>query len=257
MYITHEKEVTKLKTNVIIFMIISVLELLIGLRGKYFVFLILNIFLIKKRKNSGFNLLKSIAPALILMVIASSMGAIRENRDVETENIVTSFLDNQGVSLEVSAMAVEMYKKFHPYSVNYLVNQFNTEYVIQNRFKKGDFLSNDFTYELCPAAYINGFGMGTTYIAELYLLFGVFTVLVGSVIIGIGLSIGNDYFFGFLGSINFIFLMSLIYLPRYGFMDPLASLIKHIFPILIVYSVAVIIDLLRNKKIVWGLQSSH
>jgi len=257
MYIMHEKNVVKLKYNIIVFMIVSVLELLIGLRGKYFVFLILNIFLYKKRKNSGFNPLKSIIPALIIIIIASSIGSIRENRDVETENIVSSFLNNQGVSLEVSAMAVEMYKKFHPYSLNYFINQFNSDYSIQNKFKPGGLLQNDFTYELNPAAFNNGFGLGTTYFAELYLLYGVITVIIGSLILGIGLSIGNNYFFGFLGSLNMIFLMSLIYLPRYGFMDPIVSLIKYSIPILIVYNLALVIDLLKNKKIVWSIQSNH
>jgi oligosaccharide repeat unit polymerase len=249
LYIYSEKNVSRLKKVMIFFVGIFSIELIIGLRGKYFVFLLLNLLLYRQKINKGFKF--SYLAFISLFVIAASIfiAFYRENREVESDSLLADFFYTQGNSSMVSAMAVEKYEKFHPYSLNYLAGSVSSLFQQQSNYRHGEVLAADFTYYLSPEAYELGFGTGTSFIAELYLLYGIPTLILGTFIIGIIMSFLKNYLTGLAGTFSFIILMGCVYLPRAAFFDPVTGIIKYGLPCLMVYFFSIACVLLFKRKI--------
>ena len=155
----------------------------------------------------------------------------------------------------VSAMAVEQYDRFHPHAVNYLINTIRLLFNDAGSFKKGSILATDFTNYLSPQANDLGFGTGTSFIAELYLLWGVPTLIAGVLFLGMVMSYLKNYLSGISGTMAFIILMGCVYLPRSSYFDPITGMIKYGAPCLLLYFVTLLITLLIHRKIKllpWG-----
>ncbi|WP_147205733.1 O-antigen polysaccharide polymerase Wzy [Segetibacter aerophilus] len=249
LYIFSEDKLKRLKYLMIFFVILFASELIIGLRGKYFVFLLLNILVYKQKIKKGFNI-SYLAVISALVVIASIfIASFRENRELDSSSLLSAFFYTQGNSSIVSALAVEEYDRFHPFSFNYLFKPILLSFRHQNLFKPGDIFATDLTNYLSPMSFDLGFGTGTSFIAELYLLSGIPTIIIGTFLIGLLMSVLRNYLYGIAGTMSFIILMGCVYLPRSSYFEPVSGIIKYGIPCLFVYFLSIAAVLLINRKI--------
>lgn len=249
LYIFHEPNFKRLKYVMIFFVLLFSMELVIGLRGKYFVFLLLNILLYKQKIKKGFNISYLAFISLFVVFASIFIASFRENLGIETDSLLQSFFYTQGNSSVVSALAVEHYDIFHPHSLNYLFNAVLLSFRHQNEFGAGNILATDLTNFLSPTSFGLGFGTGTSFIAELYLLWGIPTVIAGTFIIGLLMSVLKNYLTGIAGTFSFIILIGCVYLPRSSYLDPLSGILKYGVPCLLVYGLSLAFVLLIKRKI--------
>lgn len=249
LYIFHEHKLERLKFIMFFFLVLFSTELIIGLRGKYFVFLFLNILIYKQKIKKGFKIAYLAFISLFVVIASILTASFRENLAFETASLLPQFFYTQGNSSVISALAVEQYDRFHPHSLNYLFNATLLSFRHQNDFKAGDILAADFTNYLSPQSYDLGFGTGTSFIAELYLLYGIPTIIIGTFAIGLLMSIVKCYLKGIAGTFSFIILMGCVYLPRSSYLDPISGILKYGIPCLVVYVLSIVCVLLINKKI--------
>lgn len=249
LYILQEYDYKRMMYVMIFFVSLSSLELLIGLRGKYFVFLLMNILLFKQRIKQGFNIAYLGFIAGIVVFASIFIAFFRENIEVETGSLLQKFFYTQGNSSIVSALAVEKYNLFHPFSLYYIINAVFLAFLHQNDFGTGGILANDLSNYLSPEAFDLGFGTGSSFIAELYLLYGISTVIFGTFLIGVIMSALKSYTSGITGTISFILLIGCVYLPRTSYLDPVGQFIKFGLPCLFVYGICIALTLLFTKKL--------
>jgi hypothetical protein len=83
-----------------------------------------------------------------------------------------------------------------------------------------------------PEAYALGFGTGSSYLAELYLLGGGLAIGVASLAIGCVLTILSSKASGFAGAVSFWMTAGFIYYPRTMLQEPVHNLIRYGLPML-------------------------
>lgn len=209
-----------------LFLLTSALELAIGLRGKVFLFLITLWFLRNLKTGKGFKPL-----TLALVGAGGSMAAIliAGFREMRTTAITgpADFIAGQGISMGVTELAIEYEHLFQPRVATYMFNELLSGFFSGSHFGEGQLFDNDLSIFLNPSAYKMGFGTGSSYLAEAYLLGGVAAVIVASLLIGFvlrGLHVLSKSFAG--AVIVALLLPSVIYMPRAELLAPLATILK-------------------------------
>ena len=249
LYIFHEKDLKRVKYIMVFFLLLSSLELFIGLRGKYFDFFLLNVLMYRQKIIKGFKVSYLLFIGAFVIFSSVFISFFRESKEFESESLISNFFYGQGASSTITMLAVEKYNIFHPHSFNYIFNGLLLSFRHQNSFGPGSALANDFTNYLSPNAFDLGFGTGTTYLAELYLVYGIPTVVLGTFIVGIFLSLSKNYTQGLLGTLSFIFVMGCVYLPRTSLLEPFGEMIKYGITCCTVYFFCTVYVLLINKRI--------
>lgn len=205
---------------------LSILDLLIGFRGKVFTEF-LSIWLLHNLKTGRkFQLVPIVASALLLNGVAVAAAAYREEIGIQMLSPI-SFLADQGVSMNVTEAAVEYQSRFARHGLNYVIGGFTSGITPSNPTDEGRLWTADLTKYLNPSAAEMGFGTASTFLAELYLLRGIPAVVVGSLCVGYCLAYFHRISSTIPGAMALAFLLpSLIYLPRAELLNPLAVLIK-------------------------------
>jgi hypothetical protein len=126
---------------------------------------------------------------------------------------------------------------FQRHGTDYLVNGFETAYKPSGQFAEGELFDNDLSIFLNRDAFQLGFGTGSSYLAEAYLVGGVNLVAIVSLGIGLSLRMLHNLSFRSSGAVVLILLLpGLIYLPRTGLLEPLAAGTRGLLSALLIYS---------------------
>lgn len=204
----------------------SVLELAIGLRGKVFLFLITLWFLQKLKTGSRFRL-----ATLAMVGVAGSLAAVAISgfREMRSTALVgpAGFVATQGISMGVTQVAIQYRSLFAPHARAYIANEILQAFYPGSHFGQGQLFDNDISVFLNAAAFRAGFGTGSSYLAEAWIVGGLATVIVVSVLLGFALRGLHRLGGTFLGAVAVaVLLPSVIYLPRAQLLSPIANGLK-------------------------------
>jgi len=160
--------------------------LLTGSRGAIFT-LILSLWYLTQTKTD--RLVRPYALGLIacgLVLVGALVGSLRIADD-ESRPLASQFIADQGASLNVTEVAVLYRKRFAPHAGSYLASELQSAFVAgdQTNYLPGKRFSDDVAMFLNPVAYQLGFGSGSAYVAEAYVLGGLWGVVVISLALGI------------------------------------------------------------------------
>jgi O-antigen polysaccharide polymerase Wzy-like protein len=181
-----------LQTAAAVYFLVTAPVLLTGSRGAIFS-LILSLWYLTKVKSAkrarlyGVGLLGA-----GLVLLGALIGSSRnENESGELRALAGpfQFMGSQGVSLNVTEVAVRYRRRFAPHIVSYLAGELQTAFVAsdQTNYVAGKRFSDDVAMFLNPAAYRLGFGCGSAYLAEAYVVGGLWGVVLISGLLGTGL----------------------------------------------------------------------
>jgi hypothetical protein len=218
-----------------VFLSTSALELAIGLRGKVFLFLLTLWFLRNLKTGRHFRLATLAIVLLIGSFAAVAIGGFREMRSTAVTG-PAAFITGQGISMGVTQMAVQYRPLFAPHAKTYLSNELLQIYYPGSHFGQGELFDNDLSVFLNVDAYRQGYGTGSSYLAEAWVAGGLFAVLIVSFLIGLALRLLHSLSATFPGAVAVsIVLPSIIYLPRDQLLSPIATSLKSGFVFLIMF----------------------
>lgn len=209
------------------FLSTSVLELAIGLRGKVFLFLLTLWFIRNLKSGKRFRLGTLAVAALLVSFAAVAISGFREMRSTALVG-PAGFVAGQGVSMGVTQIAIEDRPLFRPHVGAYFKNEILQAYFPLSHFEQGQFFDNDLSIYLNAAAFREGFGTGSSYLAEAWIAGGLLGVICFSVLIGLALRWLHNVSRHWIGAVALaILLPSVIYLPRSQTLSPIATVLKY------------------------------
>ncbi len=249
-YFCWETSLPRLRRWTIPMFVTVVGELLTGLRGHSLLLIFSFLFLYKVKSNGRFSL-RLLAPlATVMLFVSLFVASFRE--DVESDdriNPAVLFLNSQGVSLQVTEVAVAERSQFERYRWNYLLYPILGEFVHQSDFSNGQRFSNDLSVALNARSFSMGFATGSAYLAEAYLVGGFAGVFLASVAIGWFLSRLNQWLADGRAPLAVMLLASVLFIPRSELMSPLSASIKECGSLLIAFT---LISTLRLCIFLWN-----
>lgn len=210
------------------YFVVSALDLLIGLRGEVFTLLLTLWFINNLKKHKSFRFSRLIIPIFLLVYLAMISANFRENQSVQLLSPL-GFVAEQGISMQVTEAVVGFRNEFVRSPSHYLLIELETPFSgkSQVREPQGESLAGDLTQFLSPVAASQGYGTGSSYIAESYLFGGFFGVILLSLLLGWGLSWIHSNSGSIVGGILLAYMTpTFIYLPRTALLDPLVLLVK-------------------------------
>lgn len=205
---------------------VSLMDLLIGFRGKFFTEIVGLWYLHKLKTGKRFNLTALTLAVVAISLAAVAVAAFRENKSIALLSPL-GFLAQQGVSLNVTESAVVFHSIFGRYGLNYLWGGFIYGIIPTPADIHHQLWTNDLTLYLNPIAEEMGFGTASAYIAELYLAGGLTLVAAGSLAVGWAMHALHQASRRAWGAVLLaLVLPSVIYLPRLELLGPVAALVK-------------------------------
>ena len=220
LYFVYERPRVRLALLSLLYIAVSMLELLIGLRGKVLLFFLCLLFLYKLKRATGFRIRGLIVIGVALAITAQAVVIFRENKSEKLEwwKLPALFLSAEGVSINETETIIAFYPQFSPYRASYLHNGllglFQSHAEAQERVPQGQVLADDSGMFLNPTGYELGFGPGGSYLAEGYLYGKAVGVIGESLLIGLVLIWLAKNFRGWKIPFAWSGMVGLIYLPR-------------------------------------------
>jgi hypothetical protein len=209
------------------FLSTSVLELAIGLRGKVFLFLITLWFIRNLKTGKSFRLSALAVAAIVASFAAVAISGFREMRSTALVG-PAGFVAGQGISMGVTQIAIEYRPLFAPHVRSYVENEILQAFYPGSHFGQGQIFDNDISVFLNAAAFRQGFGTGSSYLAEAWIAGGIAGVICASILIGIVLRWMHGLGRNWIGALVVATLLpSIIYLPRAQLLSPLATALKN------------------------------
>lgn len=164
------------------------LVLLLGLREGVFalVLALWYVAAVKSTKRSRILVLAVLASVLVL--VGAVVQSLREDSESLSDFVFApmEFVTLQGNSLDVTEVAVKYRKVFAPYAASYLWHELQNAFVasdVRNYFR-GRALSSDVSVFLNASLFAQGYGSGSSYLAEAYVIGGLAGVVLISLVIG-------------------------------------------------------------------------
>lgn len=235
LYFFHETDQKKSRRALIFFLVVFASELLIGLRGKFFVVSLVFFLYYKLRFGGRFSARGLAALVVGIIVIAVAVEISREQKGAGSMlYLLLVFLLQQGVTAGVNLVVMENLSHFLPNAGSYFLHQFAAPFYTQLEVPDGWFLANDISMLIMPNAYLLGFGTGSSYLAELLLLGGWAGVCAGSLAIGWLLGLLRRFDQGVVGALVFWVVCGIVYYPRTMLHDPVHNLMRYGIPILLI-----------------------
>lgn len=223
-----ERRRAQLTAVTCLFFSASLIELMIGFRGKVFLLLVTLWFLQNLKTGKRFRLLPLVILAAGLSLLAVLIAGFREDQSVELLGPV-GFISTQGISMQVTELAIELKSIFGPHSAAYLWNELVAGLRPGVHFAPGQLFANDLSMTLNPTAYEMGFATGSAYLAEAYLVGGALLVGIASFAIGFTLRCLHNRGTTLRGVVVLAAaLPAIIYMPRCGLIEPLATTLKNL-----------------------------
>jgi hypothetical protein len=209
-----------------LYLIFSVLNLLIGFRGKFFTQIMTLWYIHNLKTGHKFRFAKLFVFAALGCLISVIISIFRGDAVTPTFNPL-EFIGHMGVSINVTEAAIEFYDLFSQYRFNYILGGFTNGITPLPVGAEHVLWTNDLSYFLNSAAARLGFGSASSYLAELYLLGRSVGIILGSLAIGGSLNIIHHCSSRLSGTLLLAFILpDLIYLPRLELLAPLSALIK-------------------------------
>jgi hypothetical protein len=225
----------------VLYSALSVLTLLIGLRGEVLTQVLGLWFIHKLKTGRRFSLLPLLLTAVVVSLMAVAVAAFRENLTLQFLSPL-GFLAQQGVSLNVTEGAVAYHHLFSRYGAAYVFWGFvNVLRPLSGSTHR--LWTTDLTTFLNPEEARLGFGTATSYLAELYLLGGLTATIMGSVIVGWCFNVLHRISAKATGAVAMaIVLPKMIYLPRLELLAPLGYLIRGAASAVVVAALVLVLD---------------
>ncbi len=134
-----------------------------------------------------------------LALLAVGVGATRMEDESETAASYAigpvGFVAQQGVSLNVTEVAVKYRQVFRPYIASYLLHELEDGFISHDisNYARGRRFDFDVPVFLNPRLFEFGYGTAGSYIAEAYVIGGLLGVVLTSLLIGLGLRILHSF----------------------------------------------------------------
>jgi hypothetical protein len=170
-----------------VYFMITAPVLLTGSRGAIFSLILSLWYLakVKSGKRAHLYALGLIGAGLIL--VGALIGSYRiENGESRALAGPSRFMADQGMSLNVTEVAVAYRRRFAPHIASYLAGELQSAFVAsdQTNYVAGKRFADDVAMFLNPATYRLGFGSGSAYLAEAYVVGGLGGVVLISGLLG-------------------------------------------------------------------------
>jgi hypothetical protein len=214
----------------VIFLLYSLMGSLKGARGEFITYVITVIYIYQKFYHKKVSLYKIIIVLSFIIVFSIVIGSSREksgnNSDgIAPDNLLAYFLYGQGNSIGSPLTVIEASGQFKNQQFPFIFSQLVYPYFsilypnkgqTQNLLEKYNDLGSITTHYLSPTAYFNGFGVGRTFIAEMYDFGGFFGVIFWSIILALLILKTEKGFLYNRWCVIFYFgvIKTIIYLPR-------------------------------------------
>ncbi len=229
---------------------VSIMELLIGMRGKVLLFFLGLLLLGKLKRNSKFKLETLVVLAFALMLVAEATAIFRENKEAGLDLLAAPkiLLSTQGVSINVLESVVAYRPQFEAHSLSYLKNGLLLGFKqpdVRNEHW-GEIFEDDLSYFLNPSAFSLGFGTGGAYLAEGYVAGGTAGIILESLLISVLLTICTKYMRGNSLPFAWSIAVALLYLPREDLSIAFSGEVRSCFSLACVCVLALGMRLFRN-----------
>ena len=183
-----ERRKSWLRTAGTLYFLVAAPILLTGSRGAIFSLILALWYLAKVKSNQPARWTAVALLGMGLVVMASLIGFLRADSSESFALAGTSrFLEEQGASLDVTSVAIAYRRHFAPHISSYLIGELELAFVPpdQTRYLPGQRFADDISMFLNPSAYQLGFGTGSSYLAEAYVMGGLTGVVTISGLLGI------------------------------------------------------------------------
>lgn len=205
------------------------IELAIGLRGKFFVTVLSIFFLYLVRFERSLPIVALLLLFLSVAGISVVVEVFRENKEQSSlvGTLLVGFLHQQSVSSDVVKGVIALGDKLPGSGFDYLIRQLMIPFIHPTEVSSGWVLSDDYSQLVMPNAYRNGFGTGSSYLAELYLVGGLPIVFLVNFGLALFLKTVRPSV-SLRGYILFIALIGLMYFPRTTLQDPVHMILRYV-----------------------------
>ena len=187
-----EKRKKYLWTITVLYFAVAGLYLATGSRGVTLSQVLAVWYLARIKSAKRARILVPVLLIVILIGVAIVIDATRQSAPGEEYSLLgpAEFLAQQGLSVNVTELAIKYEHLFRPHIVSYLFHDLWGEFVPSDisRYVPGGYLGWDMVVFLNPRMARLGFGTGGSYLAEMYLLGGLGGVVVLSLLLGYGLN---------------------------------------------------------------------
>jgi len=176
-----------LRTAAAVYFMITAPVLLTGSRGAIFSLVLSLWYLSKVKSGKRAHLYALVLLAAGLVLAGALIGSLRiENGQSNAFAGPAQFIADQGMSLNVTEVAVAYRRRFAPHMVSYLASELQSAFVAsdQTNYVAGKRFSDDVAMFLNPVTYQLGFGSGSAYLAEAYVVGGLWGVALISGLLG-------------------------------------------------------------------------
>jgi oligosaccharide repeat unit polymerase len=180
-----------------VYFVTASLILLMGARLAVFG-LILALWYVARMKSTRRSRIFVLAVSVFALTIAADI--VEQNREdpdssLNYEFLPLKFLAVEGVSLNVTEVAVQYKEIFRPHVGGYLLFDLESAVVVgdQGNYSPGKSLDYDISVLLNPELFASGHGVGSSYVAEAYLIGGIGAVVAISLLIGFGLNLAYRF----------------------------------------------------------------
>lgn len=166
----------------------SVLVLLLGSRIGTFALLLTLWYVAGIKSGKKSRIIRVMLFGVVMLLGADLFQALRADSDALSSYTFApiEFVKVQGNSFELVEVVVDAKNIFSPFAASYLWNELQDAFVARDAadYARGRRLSYDATVFLSPVAFSQGQGTAGSYIAEAYLLGGLYGVIIISLLIG-------------------------------------------------------------------------
>lgn len=248
LYFFHEKDKTRSRVALLLFIVVFSSELLVGLRGKFFVVTLMFYLFYKLRFGGKFSIRGLSTIAGVIFVVAIAVEIMRQGGTSIEGSLLMGFFLQQGATASMILTVLDNFDQFVPNAGSYFLHQFLVPFYSQPEVEPGWFLANDVSMMVMPVAYALGFGTGSSYLAELMLLGGALAVCIGSLAIGWLLAMLGRFKQGVTGAIMFWVVCGIVYYPRTMLHEPVHNLMRYAAPILFLAACCWLFRRLQRRK---------
>lgn len=209
------------KKYLLLYLVVGLVTSAVGVRSLFvvkFVYVFWIYYTVYNSKKIDVKYLMIIVASIV--VFAQFMGSYRSSKEFKKDNVLMSFISQQGISMNVLGHMIDNKEVFVRSGYPYILHPFVTAFIPnqgQNKayVDKYNSLAPDLTYLLNPKAYLSGAGIASSFVPELYDL-GYIFMIVGLISLG--------YFVGIIEYLIFykriwlflspIIISQIIYMPR-------------------------------------------
>jgi oligosaccharide repeat unit polymerase len=218
-----EKQERQLYLATAAYFLSSALILMIGSRGSLFGLMLSLWFVASRRTHRPVRAFKAILALGVLAILGAGIGLARnDSGQTGLELAPLRFVIGQGASLNVTEVAVEYRHQFTPHLRAYMSHELMNAFAPgdQGSYRSGQRFASDIAVLLNRKAFDAGFGSGSAYLAESYVVGGFVAVIAISLAIGCLLHTLSRISSGSIGlACVGLLLPDLLWMPRAGLLD--------------------------------------